>query len=81
MITGCSNDSDKKDDPSIPIAQECGMKVRGMSAGGELVTYSLTYGTSNEDQILVTVSKEIRDFYQARMGKGNYRWIGEVTHE
>jgi hypothetical protein len=84
LIIGCSKDSETPTDSNSQVTQGCYMKVIGTghgtpSAGVEY--YNINYGTSDKDQIIVIVSKDVWDFYIDRQNKGIDRWIGEVTKE
>lgn len=63
--------------------QGCYMKVLLIGSGmiNNNPTYTLHYGTSNDDRVELKVSKEVYEFYTSRMSKDNNHWIGEVDHE
>jgi uncharacterized protein YcfL len=83
IIVGCSKDSEVPTDETKSISQESYMKVLGISHGPSagVEVYNVIYGTSDKDQIMITVSKDVWYFYLDRLNKGINRWIGEVTKE
>jgi hypothetical protein len=84
MIVGCSKDSETSTDKDSSVTQGCYMKVMGIGHGTPspgVDVYSVNYGTSDKDQVVLITSKDVWDFYLDRTNKGNDHWIGEVSHE
>lgn len=75
FFSACSSDDNS--------SSGCEMKVQALGNGtNESGTYySIQYGTSEDEFVIVLVSLEVYNFYSERWDANNRCWIGEVTEE